>query len=87
MGTHNANQEPRETTMNTAIQPHPSTIRSAEALRRTIASRRDALVGRQRRSYSRARQRLIDQLAADYDAALRMALAAGVEQALTGATQ
>lgn len=68
------------------VLPHPTTVAAAERLRRTIARRRDALVWRQRRGYSRARQRLIDQLARDYDAVLAIALDAGAELGLRRAS-
>lgn len=58
---------------------HPSTAAAAEELRRRIARRRDRLVARQRRTYSRARQALINELAIDYDRTLELALRAGVE--------
>lgn len=51
----------------------------AEDLRREIALRRDKLVARQRRRHSKGRQELIDQLAADYDAVLGIALRYGAE--------
>lgn len=44
----------------------PMLAQSAEILRRQIAAKRDCLVCRQRRRYSPARQRIIDQLGDQY---------------------
>lgn len=57
--------------------PHPSTVALAEALRRTIAARRDRLVGRQRRRYSAARAQVIDRLGVEYRETLAIAIGAG----------
>ena len=46
---------------------------AAEVLRVAIARKRDRLVARQRRGYSAARQRIIDELGAQYRAVRPMA--------------
>lgn len=50
----------------TLLHSDPALARSADVLRRQIAVRRDALVSRQRRNWSAARQRIIDAMEKQY---------------------
>lgn len=59
--------------------PHTTIAKTADDLRRQIAYRRDRLVAIQRRGYSTARERLIRQLAEEYDSVLKIAINAGAE--------
>lgn len=66
--------------MKTRNQQHtdPTICSSADALRRQIAAKRDCLVGRQRRKYSAARQRTIDQLGDQYRQVFQLAFDTGI---------
>lgn len=62
------------------VQDHPPTLAAADHLRRVVARRRDALVGRQRKRYSAKRQAEIDRIGAEYRIVYAMALRAGLDR-------
>lgn len=64
------------------VQSDPQAAWLAEALRGEIASRRDALIGRQRRRYSPDRQALIDRLGDDYRTVQDIAIRSGRDHQL-----